>query len=137
MRLIVDIKQAIVLITDEDREEEAVTRLARVGYDNTLGYLKGGTKAWKESGREIDNVESITGGEFLVRMNKGEVSNILDVRKPTEFLSQHVKSAQNLPLDYINSNMNRLNKAKYILFALSQWVSFDDICLYFKIERIS
>ena len=108
--LIVDIKHPIVLITDEGREEEAVTRLARVGYDNTLGYLSGGVQAWRKSGKETDSVESISAEEFHSRINSGVVSNVLDVRKPTEFLSQHVESAQNFPLDYINSNMKRLSK---------------------------
>lgn len=114
--LILDIKQPIVLIAEEGREEEAVTRLARVGYDNTFGYLKGGIAAWKNAGRETDQVESITAEEMLIRMRKGKVEAVLDVRKPTEFLSQHVENAQNFPLDYINSNMNKLdpNKTYYL-----------------------
>jgi rhodanese-related sulfurtransferase len=109
--LITDIKQPIVLITPEGREEEVVTRLARVGYDNTLGYLAGGLKAWKAAGKETDRTQSITAEELAVSMNKGTLKGkILDVRKPTEFIAQQVVGAENFPLDYINRNMDRLDK---------------------------
>ena len=108
--LITDIKQPIVLITPEGREEEVVTRLARVGYDNTLGYLKGGLTAWKAAGNETDSIESITADELATRMEKGLSGDVIDVRKPTEFLSHHVLDAVNFPLDYVNQNMNRLDR---------------------------
>ena len=107
--LIVDLKQPIVFLVEEGREE-AVTRLARVGYDNTLGYLKGGIEAWKASGRPIDTIESITAEEFADLYTEGEVKNVLDVRKPSEFLSQHIMGAINYPLDYVNNNMEKLDR---------------------------
>lgn len=107
--LIPDLKQAIVLVTPEGREEEVVTRLARVGYDNTLGYLKGGIEAWKAAGKELDTIESIDAAELAKRMEADQVEHLLDVRKPTEFISQHALVAENIPLDYINNNMHRLN----------------------------
>lgn len=107
--LIPDLKQAIVLVTPEGREEEVVTRLARVGYDNTLGYLKGGIEAWKAAGKELDSIESIDADELAKRMEADQVEHLLDVRKPTEFISQHALIAENIPLDYINNNMHRLN----------------------------
>lgn len=107
--LIPDLKQAIVLVTPEGREEEVVTRLARVGYDNTLGYLKGGIEAWKAAGKELDTIESIDAAELAKRMEADQVDHLLDVRKPTEFISQHALIAENIPLDYINNNMHRLN----------------------------
>lgn len=107
--LIPDLKQAIVLVTPEGREEEVVTRLARVGYDNTLGYLKGGIEAWKAAGKELDTIESIDAAELAKRMEADQVDHLLDVRKPTEFISQHALVAENIPLDYINNNMHRLN----------------------------
>lgn len=107
--LIPDLKQAIVLVTPEGREEEVVTRLARVGYDNTLGYLKGGIEAWKAAGKELDTIESIDATELAKRMEANEVEHLLDVRKPTEFISQHALVAENIPLDYINNNMHKLN----------------------------
>ena len=110
--LITDIKQAIVLIVDKGREEEVVTRLSRVGYDYTFGYLEGGIEAWENSGREVDEIESISPAEFASRIESKEVENIVDVRKPTEFLAHHVVGATNIPLDYLNNNMDKWNKNK-------------------------
>lgn len=107
--LITDLQQPIVLITPEGKEEEVVTRLARVGYDNTLGYLQGGIAAWQASGKETDQVESITADELAERQQKESVK-VIDVRKPTEFLAQHVVGAVNFPLDYVNKNMDRLDR---------------------------
>lgn len=108
--LIVDLKQPIVLVTDEGRAEEVVTRLARVGYDNTLGYLEGGIEAWEAAGKEVDSIVSISIDEFEQAVKNGEARNVLDVRKPTEFLSQHMAGAHNYPLDYINNNMDKLDR---------------------------
>jgi glyoxylase-like metal-dependent hydrolase (beta-lactamase superfamily II)/rhodanese-related sulfurtransferase len=107
--LIPDLKQNILLVTPAGREEEVVTRLARVGYDHTLGYLKGGIEAWVAAGKELDAIESIDAEELATRMTAGQVDNLLDVRKPTEFVSQHALIAENVPLDYINNNMQRLD----------------------------
>ncbi|MCB0662463.1 MAG: MBL fold metallo-hydrolase, partial [Saprospiraceae bacterium] len=122
--LITDIKQPIVLIVPEGREDEVVTRLSRVGYDNTLGYLKGGVEAWKAAGKEVDSVTAITAAELAKDMEGTLDGEVLDVRKPTEYLSQHVDGATNFPLDYINSNMNRLGKNhKYYLHCLGGYRS--------------
>lgn len=110
--LIPDLQQPIVFIADEGREEEVVTRLSRVGYDNTLGYLAGGLKAWKEAGKEIDQVTSISAEEVAKAAKSGGI-NILDVRKPTEYEAEHVVDAQNLALDYINENMDQVDKNKH------------------------
>lgn len=107
--LIVDLQQPIVILAPEGREQEVVTRLARVGYDNTLGFLSGGIEVWKASGRPVDTIESVSATELHLRMKAGAVDHFLDVRKPTEFLSQHAVDAENFPLDFINQNMNRLN----------------------------
>jgi rhodanese-related sulfurtransferase len=108
--LIVDLQQPIVVITDQGREEEVVTRLARVGYDNTLGYLNGGFEAWKAAGKPVDSIESINAATFAQRQANGVVNNVLDVRKPTEFLAQHLEAAVNFPLDYVNNNMQKLDR---------------------------
>lgn len=108
--LITDIKQAIVLITPEGSEEEAVTRLARVGYDNTLGYLAGGIAAWAKAGKEVGNIKSISAEQLAEQLAAGRVETILDVRKPSEYLAHHLLDATNFPLDYINRNMQRLNR---------------------------
>lgn len=109
--LIPDIKQTILLVIDEGREEEVITRLARVGYDNTIGYLKGGLDAWKKAGRETDTIKSISVDEFANEANSSAV-NILDVRKESEFSSEHIINAENVPLDFINDNMWQVNKNK-------------------------
>jgi glyoxylase-like metal-dependent hydrolase (beta-lactamase superfamily II)/rhodanese-related sulfurtransferase len=110
--LIPDVNQKILLVTEEGREEEVITRLARVGYDHTLGYLKGGLASWKEAGKELDTIESISADTLLTQMNSHPESNILDVRKNSEFQSEHLLNAENAPLDYINESMVQIDKSK-------------------------
>lgn len=122
--LILDIKQPIVIIAPEGREEEVVTRLSRVGYDNTLGYLGGGIEAWKAAGKEIDSIQSISADELAKRMENELDGTVIDVRKPTEYLAQHVEGATNFPLDYINKNMNTLDRNEtYYLHCLGGYRS--------------
>jgi len=99
--LIGDVKQPILLVTPEGHEEEAVTRLARVGFDNTLGYLKGGFESWKKESKEYDTVDSITAEEFKRISSKDKVQ-VFDVRKKTEYLSESMEKATNTPLSFIN-----------------------------------
>ncbi|MEZ4776397.1 MAG: rhodanese-like domain-containing protein [Bacteroidia bacterium] len=110
--LIPDLNQPILLVTTEGREEETVTRLARVGYDNTLGYLEGGLETWVRAGKEVDQVKGMPAEKVAEMFVHGEVDTLFDVRKPSEFLSQHVDGAENLPLDFINQNMHRIEKGK-------------------------
>ncbi len=112
--LVLDIKQPILLITEPGREEEVVTRLSRVGYDNTLGFLQGGFAAWKESGKEIDTIQSITVDEAFEMANEQKLP-IVDVRKKSEYDSEHVIDALNAPLDYVNDSMNLLDRDKTYL----------------------
>ena len=107
--LIPDLQQSIIFIADEGREEEVVTRLSRVGYDNTLGFLKGGIDAWKSAGKETDSVKSIPASEFAEAFKSGKL-NVLDVRKPGEFEAEHVENAQTLPLDFISEQMDQVDK---------------------------
>jgi glyoxylase-like metal-dependent hydrolase (beta-lactamase superfamily II)/rhodanese-related sulfurtransferase len=109
--LIPDIKQPILLVTDEGKEEEVITRLARVGYDNTIGYLKGGVDAWRNAGKETDTIRNITANE-LTDVMKVKKINILDVRKKSEYDSEHIVDAENEPLDFINENMAHIDKNK-------------------------
>ena len=109
--MIPDIKQEILLVTEEGREEEVITRLARVGYDYTIGYLKGGFNSWKKAGKEIDHIDSISAEELAQIMNKEKV-NVLDVRKKNEFQSEHIVDAENAPLDFINDSMAQIDKNK-------------------------
>ncbi len=122
--LIKDLAQPIVLITPEGRAEEVVTRLARVGYDNTLGYLEGGIETWKAAGKEVDQVGSILAEDLAKKLANDSTLEIVDVRKPTEFLAQHVVGATNLPLDYLNKNMDRLDRQQtYYLHCLGGYRS--------------
>jgi glyoxylase-like metal-dependent hydrolase (beta-lactamase superfamily II)/rhodanese-related sulfurtransferase len=109
--LITDIKQPIILVVPEGKSTEAVTRLSRVGYDHTLGYLEGGLDAWKNSGREIDSLESITAEVFAEKAKHSEI-NVLDVRKDGEYQSSHLENAQHFSLDFINEKMSEVSKDK-------------------------
>ena len=109
--LIPDIKQELLIVSDVGREEEVITRLARVGYDYTIGYLAGGFEAWKKAGKEVDHIKSISAEEFAEISKKDEV-NILDVRKKSEYLSEHIVNAENTPLDFINDSMLKVDKDK-------------------------
>ena len=100
--LVADTEQPILLVTPEGREEEAITRLARVGFDNTLGYLEGGFEQWKKSGKEYDNVSTATAEELKKEMATSEVE-IFDVRKESEHYAHRVPDSHNTPLDFLNS----------------------------------
>lgn len=102
--LIGDIQQPILLVTPVGREEETITRLSRVGFDNTIGMLKGGFSSWEKSGKEIDKVDSISADIF--KNNIDENSPIFDVRKPNEYISEHIPQAKNTSLDFINEHLN-------------------------------
>lgn len=108
--LIPDIQQPILLVTPAGKEEEAVTRLARVGYDQTLGFLEGGIAAWTAAEKEIDTVEAISPIDLANQLQEETDRVVLDVRTPTEFLAHHMKGATNLPLDYLNKNMDKVKR---------------------------
>ena len=110
--MIPDIKQEILIVTEEGREEEVVTRLARVGYDFTIGYLKGGFEAWKLSGEEVDTIESISADQLADIVKKNPAASILDVRKKSEYFSEHIIDSENAPLDFINESMAQIDKKK-------------------------
>ena len=109
--LIPDIKQQLLLVTDEGREEEVITRLARVGYDYTIGYLNGGFDAWKEAGKEVDHIATVTAEELANEFDNKKL-NLIDVRRPGEFISEHVEGAINMPLDNINDHLSAINRNK-------------------------
>jgi glyoxylase-like metal-dependent hydrolase (beta-lactamase superfamily II)/rhodanese-related sulfurtransferase len=108
--LITDLTQPILLVCDAGKEEECVTRLARVGYDNTIGYLDGGIDAWIAAGKQVDTITSITADEFAARYNND--MNVLDVRRPGEYETGHVANAENKPLDFINDWTTDTNRSK-------------------------
>jgi len=101
--LIGDVKQPILLVAPEGREAEVITRLSRVGFDNTLGFLKGSFKAWENEGRETDTLRSITADEFATE--KGN-TKVFDVRKVGEFQSTHITNATHTPLSKINDYLS-------------------------------
>jgi glyoxylase-like metal-dependent hydrolase (beta-lactamase superfamily II)/rhodanese-related sulfurtransferase len=108
--LLPNIKQEILIITEVGHEKETVKRLARVGYDNVIGYLNGGFDAWKSTGKEIDTVTRISAEEFALKFN--DKPKIIDVRKPGEFAAEHVDGADSIPLDFINEDMAQFPKDK-------------------------
>ena len=108
--MIPDIKQQILIVAEPGREEEIVTRLARVGYDYCIGYLEGGFEAWKKAGQETDVIPQVDVDQLNDLVAQGE--NILDVRKKSEYDSEHVVGAENAPLDFINDSMQVINKNK-------------------------
>ncbi|WMW76987.1 rhodanese-like domain-containing protein [Flavobacterium sp. 20NA77.7] len=103
--LIRDVKQPILLIATESKEEEAIKRLSRVGFDNTLGYLDGGIEAWKKAGFETDHLLSVTPEEFAVNYKS---KPIIDARRKGEFEAEHVEGAVNIPLDYVNEHLKEI-----------------------------
>jgi glyoxylase-like metal-dependent hydrolase (beta-lactamase superfamily II)/rhodanese-related sulfurtransferase len=109
--LVTDLNTPILFISEPGREEEVVTRLSRVGYDNTLGYLEGGMEAWIAAVKELGTIASITAEEFANRV-KNDGNAIVDVRKPTEYDAEHLTAAVNLPLDFVNDSMAEMEKDK-------------------------
>ena len=114
--LIPDLKQNILLVTDEGKAKETITRLARVGYDNTIGYLEGGIEAWQNAGKETDQITSISAEDFEKTYQKDENILALDVRKPGEYEAEHLEFTHPRPLDYINDWTHEVdsNKTYYI-----------------------
>ncbi|HIN40183.1 MAG TPA: MBL fold metallo-hydrolase [Flavobacteriales bacterium] len=107
--LIKDVQQAIVLVVPDGREEEAVTRLSRVGFDNTQGYLLGGVEAWENAGKELENIIS-NGAEDLMEAYEETKERIFDVRKNSEYLSEHIVGAHNTPLSSLNDFLSEMPK---------------------------
>lgn len=107
--LIKNVSQRILIVAEEGQEEEAILRLARVGYDNVIGYLEGGFQTWTNANKKMDSILSISAEEFADKVNKEKIS-VLDVRKPSEYEAEHIIDAQNFPLDFINGHLEDLDK---------------------------
>lgn len=122
--LITDINQKIIIVAPDGRGEETVMRLARVGYDNSLGFLDGGFEAWQGSGRQVDTVETLPVHEFIRREQEGSSYQVLDVRKPGEWEATHLVSAHHFPLDFMNDHMAEISPSeKYYLHCQSGYRS--------------
>ena len=106
--LIKDVHRPILLIVEKGKEEEAITRLSRVGCDNCIGYLEGGIKTWEKSGNPTANLESISANEFIDTLKLNKI-NILDVRKNSEFENKHIEGSINFPLGQIQENISEIN----------------------------
>ena len=117
---LIDIVSPLIIIADLGREDEAISRLARVGYENVVGYLEGGIRTWEQSDENMDTIASITPEEFEQR-SKGCT---LDVRKPGEFDESHVDSALHIPLIDLEKKMGSLDKSeKYYVYCRSGYRS--------------
>lgn len=122
--LVKDINQKIIFIAEEGREQEVVIRLSRVGYDNTLGYLRGGIHSWKAAGHKVDKIGSVSAMEFANKLKEGSLGVALDVRRESEYLSEHVVGVENFPLDFIHSNFAEIKPDKeYFLHCASGYRS--------------
>ena len=110
--LVVDVKQPLLLVTDPGKEEEAVTRLSRVGFDHVLGHLDGGFETWKNSGKEIDSIQRISAEKFSAEYEHG-THKVVDVRKESEYAAEHVEDAYSRPLAYINDWVKDVNPQEH------------------------
>lgn len=113
--MVKDVKQKIALVVSEDRLEEAITRLSRVGFDQIIGYLKGGVDAWKTAGNEVDQVTSVTAATLKAELESNSSIPVVDVRKPSEFLTCHLPNAQLIPLDDISASLSEFPNEPYYL----------------------
>ena len=110
--MIVDVKQPLLIVADPGREEEAATRLSRVGFDNLLGHLKGGFASWAAAGKETDAVNRISAEQFAKAIGASQ-DEVIDIRRISEYESSHVKAASNRPLDQINDWVRDINPEKH------------------------
>lgn len=110
--LIPDVKQQILLVTAPGRAEEVVTRLARVGYDYCLGYLEGGFESWKAAGMEVDHIQRVNADQLADVLARNPETPVFDVRKQSEYQSEHAVAAENAPLDFVNASMASIPKDK-------------------------
>lgn len=110
--MIGDVKQPVLLISEEGKEEETITRLSRVGFKNVLGYLNGGFNAWKKANKETDSVNRISAEQFSneIEIDKNKV---IDIRKESEYVAEHVDGAYNKPLANINQWLNEINPQEH------------------------
>lgn len=107
--MIKDVTQPLLLVVEDDKIEEAITRLSRVGFDNTIGYLKGGVEAWKNAGKQLDSLRSISAVDFAKEVEDNG-QPVFDVRKDGEYLSEHIEGANHASLEFINDHLSEFPK---------------------------
>lgn len=110
--LIADVNQPILIVCDAGKEEETITRLSRVGFDNVLGHLAGGFASWEKSGKETDSVKRISAAQFAAELNVGK-DKVIDIRKEGEYSAQHIDEAYSKPLAYINTWINEIDPSEH------------------------
>jgi glyoxylase-like metal-dependent hydrolase (beta-lactamase superfamily II)/rhodanese-related sulfurtransferase len=108
--LLRNVNQKLILVAPEGKEQEAITRLSRVGFDQVLGYLKGGITEWTNAGFETDSIVSITPEAFEAQLTSDRI--VVDARKPGEYEAEHVTGALSIPLDFINENFQSIPKGE-------------------------
>ena len=108
--LLVDVSKPLLLIVENGREVEAITRLSRVGFDNVIGILDGGLESWKEAGKEVDRIETVTAEELAKLIDSNSNTKVFDVRKPNEFNSEHVTIANHAPLSQLGEHYSDFPK---------------------------
>jgi glyoxylase-like metal-dependent hydrolase (beta-lactamase superfamily II)/rhodanese-related sulfurtransferase len=110
--LIADVNQPILIVCDAGKEEETITRLSRVGFDNVLGHLEGGFASWEKAGKETDSVKRISAAQFAAELKVGE-DKVIDIRKEGEYSAQHIDEAYSKPLAYINTWINEIDPSEH------------------------
>ncbi|MFC7772451.1 MBL fold metallo-hydrolase [Flavobacterium sp. GCM10027622] len=110
--LIADVNQPLLIVCDAGKEEETITRLSRVGFDNVLGHLEGGFATWENSGKETDAVKRITATQFAAELNI-EKDKVIDIRKEGEYSAEHLDEAYSKPLAYINTWINEIDPSEH------------------------
>lgn len=137
--IVPNINQKIVFLAEEGKEEEVVTRLARVGYDNSLGFLEGGIEAWEKAGKELVTMEEVDAQELIDGLTTGVITNVIDVRKCGEYESSHIEGVPHFSLDEIHTNVKTLDpKETYHIHCAGGYRSliYGSIAKSYGIERV-
>ena len=137
--IVPNINQKIVFLAEEGKEEEVVTRLARVGYDNSLGFLEGGIEAWEKAGKEVVTMEEVDAQQLIDGLTTGEITNVIDVRKCGEYESSHIEGVPHFSLDEIHTNVKTLDpKETYHIHCAGGYRSliYGSIAKSYGIERV-
>lgn len=137
--IVPNISQKIVFVAEEGKEEEVVTRLARVGYDNSLGFLEGGIEAWEKAGKEVVTMEEVDAQQLIDGLTTGVITNVIDVRKCGEYESSHIEGVPHFSLDEIHTNVKTLDpKETYHIHCAGGYRSliYGSIAKSYGIERV-
>ena len=107
--IIKTVNTSILLVCDKDRLQETATRLSRVGFDNIIGHLHGGIKAWDVN--DLHTMQSISSEKFASIYKQDNAIHIVDVRKASEYNSQHISGAQLAPLGNLDKHHDKFTKS--------------------------